>query len=112
VVFHTENGKGDSKKSASRQIRTVKRKSRVEAALLSKPAWSAVAQLESQIAAAESVTNVIELHPQAVQRFKENIEALANILTTRDAVPDLDLIGTFRSLVERVVVHLRKPKDE
>jgi site-specific DNA recombinase len=83
-----------------------------EAASLLKPARLLAAQLESQIATADSVTNVIELHPQAVQRFKENIEALADILTTKDAMPDLDLIGTFRSLVERVVVHPRKPKDE
>ena len=52
------------------------------------------------------------MHPQAVQRFKENIEALANILPTKDSLPDLDLIGTFRSPVERVVVHPRKPGDE
>jgi site-specific DNA recombinase len=68
--------------------------------------------LESEIATGETVTNVIELHPQVVQRFKENIEALANILTTKDGLPDLDLIGTFRSPVERVVVHPRKPGDE
>jgi site-specific DNA recombinase len=83
-----------------------------EAASLLKPARLAVAQLESQIATAESDTNVIELHPQAVQRFKENIDALADILTTKDTMPDLDLIGTFRSLVERVLVHPRTRGDE
>jgi len=83
-----------------------------EAASLLKPARLAVSQLESQIATAESVTNVIELHPQAFRRFQENIEALAGILTAKDAMPDLDLIGTFRSLVERVVVHPRKPGEE
>jgi site-specific DNA recombinase len=83
-----------------------------EAASLLKPARTAVAELESQLAIADSVTNVIELHPQAVQRFKENIETLADILTTKDAMPDLDLIGTFRSLAERVVVHPRKPGHE
>jgi site-specific DNA recombinase len=71
------------------------------------PARREAARLELEIATAESVTNVIELHPQAVQRFKENIDALADILTTKDGLPDLDLISTFRSLVERVVVHLR-----
>jgi len=37
-----------------------------------------------------------QLHPQAVQRFKDNLEALADILVTKDALPDLELIGTFR----------------
>jgi site-specific DNA recombinase len=83
-----------------------------EAASLLEPARREVVRLEAEIATAESDTNVIELHPQAVQRFKENIEALADILTTKDAMPDLDLIGTFRSLVERVVVHPRKPGEE
>jgi site-specific DNA recombinase len=55
---------------------------------------------------------VIELHPQAVQRFKENVEDLARILTDRDAAPDLALIGSFRSLVESVVVQPRKAGEE
>jgi site-specific DNA recombinase len=45
---------------------------------------------------------VIELHPQAVQRFKANVEALADILVVKDAL--LELVGTFRSLVESVIV--------
>ena len=69
-------------------------------------------RLESEIATAETVTNVVELHPQAVQRFKENIEALTDILTTKEGLPDENLVGTFRSLVERVVVHPRNQGEE
>lgn len=71
-----------------------------------------IARLEAELATADSVTNVIELHPQAVQRFKENIEALADILVVKDALPDLELIGTFRSLVESVTVRPRQAGEE
>ena len=55
---------------------------------------------------------MIELHPQAVQRFKANVEALADILVVKDALPDLELVGTFRSLVESVIVRPRKAGEE
>ena len=80
-----------------------------EAASLLNAARSEIARLESELATADTRTNVIELHPQAVQRFKENLEALADILVTKDALPDLELVGTFRSLVESVVVAPGKP---
>jgi site-specific DNA recombinase len=44
--------------------------------------------------------------------FKENIESLAEILADRDASPDLALIGSFRSLVEAVIVQPRKAGEE
>ena len=37
---------------------------------------------------------------------------MAEILTTKNGFPDLDLISTFRSLVEGVTVHPRKAGDE
>jgi site-specific DNA recombinase len=55
---------------------------------------------------------VVELHPQAVQRFKQNLEALAEILATGFGLPNLDLIGTFRTLVESVIVSPRKAGEE
>jgi hypothetical protein len=76
------------------------------------PLRSECKRIESELAAAESHTNVIELHPQAVQRFKENLEDLAAILTDRDAAPDLALIESFRALVEGVIVQPRKAGDE
>ena len=61
---------------------------------------------------AESHTNVVELHPQAVQRFKENVEDLASFLVKRDAVPDFALTEGFRSLIEAVVVLPRSAGEE
>jgi site-specific DNA recombinase len=55
---------------------------------------------------------VVELHPQAIQRFKDNIEALAKILSDKEGLPDLEIAGTFRSLVESVVVQARKAGEE
>jgi site-specific DNA recombinase len=83
-----------------------------EAASLLGPARSEVSRLERELAVAKTHTNVIELHPQAVQRFKENLEALADILVTTDALPDLELMGSFRSLVESVIVQPRKAGEE
>jgi hypothetical protein len=40
------------------------------------------------------------------------VEAQADILVTKEALPDLELIGTFRSLVERVIVSPRKAGEE
>jgi len=55
---------------------------------------------------------VIELHAQAVEPFGRNLEALADILVAKDALPDLELVGTFRSLVESVVVRPRKAGEQ
>lgn len=57
-------------------------------------------------------TNVIELHPQAVERFRENIENLAAILSQGDVAPDVELIGSFRELVAEVIVMPRHKGEE
>ena len=69
------------------------------------PLRSELTRIEAELAAAHSHTKVIELHPQAVQRFKENIES-------RNSGPELALIGSFRSLVETVTVQPRKAGEE
>jgi site-specific DNA recombinase len=76
------------------------------------PARQEKARLEAELAAAETDTNVVELHPQAVSRFRDNIEKLAAIVAAHDALPDLEITGTFRSLVESVVVYPRKAREE
>jgi hypothetical protein len=80
----------------------------IEAASLLGPARQELARIETELATAETDTNVIELHPQAVELFKQNLGALADILVTKDALPDPELVDTFRSLVESVVVLPRK----
>ena len=49
---------------------------------------------------------------QAVELFGRKLEALADILVAKDALPDLELVGTFRSLVESVVVRPRKAGEQ
>jgi site-specific DNA recombinase len=83
-----------------------------KAALLLKPLRSELRRIEAELANAEAHTNVIELHPQAVQRFKEDIEGLASILAEPEPSPDLTLIASFRSLVEAVVVEPRVAGQE
>ncbi|MGN6307349.1 MAG: recombinase family protein [Mesorhizobium sp.] len=65
------------------------------------------ASLEEELRLAGEETNVIELHPQAVTRFKENIENLAAILADGET-PDADIVGPFRELVATVVVSPRE----
>jgi site-specific DNA recombinase len=83
-----------------------------EAASLLGPARKELARIEAELATAETQTNVIELHPQSVQRFKDNLEALADILINKDGLPDLEITGTFRSLVESVIVQSRNTGEE
>lgn len=69
-------------------------------------------RLNADLATAGEDTNVIELHPQAVERFRENIENLASILSQGDVAPDSELIGSFRELVAEVIVMPRHKGDE
>jgi site-specific DNA recombinase len=64
-----------------------------EAAAILGPARISLSRIEAELAAAQTNTNVIELHPQAVQRFKENIEQLAQILSDKNGTPNLEIIG-------------------
>ena len=83
-----------------------------EAASILAPARLDLARIEADLATAQTHTNVVELHPQAVQRFKDNIETLAKILSDKDGLPDLEIAGTFRSLVESVVVQPHNAGEE
>ncbi|MGO8091624.1 recombinase family protein [Rhizobium leguminosarum] len=53
----------------------------------------------------EEPTNVIELQPKAVRRFRENIENLSAILAQGEEEPPPELLGPFRQLVAAVVVY-------
>jgi site-specific DNA recombinase len=83
-----------------------------EATVILAPARLELSRIEAELTLAETDTNVVELHPQAVQRFKQNIEELAHALCDKDALPAIDIAETFRSLVECVVVHPRNPGEE
>lgn len=65
-------------------------------------------QLDKQQALLESIeepTNVIELQPKAIRRFRENIENLSAILAQGEEEPPPELLGPFWQLVAAVVVY-------
>ncbi|MGV2147516.1 recombinase family protein, partial [Rhizobium sp. 16-544-2B] len=52
----------------------------------------------------EQPTNVIELQPKAVRRFRENIESLAQIVMEKGGEASPELIAPFRQLVAAVII--------
>ncbi|WP_313760206.1 recombinase family protein [Rhizobium sp.] len=58
----------------------------------------------------EEPMNVIELQPKAVTRFRENVEALAQIVRTSGEL-STELAVPFRQMVAAVVVEPREPGD-
>lgn len=64
------------------------------------------------MAAVEPATNIIELRPKAVDKFREDIEALADILKSRGAEPTPELAIRFREVVSNVTVYPRLPGEE
>jgi hypothetical protein len=59
----------------------------------------------------ETITNVVELHPQSIGLFKQNIEQLSDVLSSgQDA--NLSLVGIFRSWVEAVIIEPRQAGAE
>ncbi|MQX28863.1 recombinase family protein [Sinorhizobium meliloti] len=65
-------------------------------------------RLERELAASEAPSNVIELHPQAVKRFRENVEQLADVVATKTGTVDVGAVSAFRQLVAAVIVHPRE----
>lgn len=66
-------------------------------------------QQQAILDAVEEPTNVIELQPKAVKRFRENIEKLAEILASDDEDPSPELIAPFRQVVAAVIVQHSEP---
>ncbi len=68
-------------------------------------------RLKSELAAEEPSTNVIEIKPKAVIKFREDIESLAEILKDRQAEPTPEMAKAFREVVSGVVVYPRAPGE-
>lgn len=83
-----------------------------EAADLLGPAREQLGRIESSLAMADSDTTVVDLHPQAVQRYKDNLESLAAVLARKGDTLDLDVVSTFRALVQSVVVRPRTAGEQ
>lgn len=69
-------------------------------------------KLAADLAKAEKPSNVIEIFPLAVRRFKDNIEKLTQILATAGEIPDADSMLIFRQLIASVIVEPRKPGED
>ena len=70
------------------------------------------ARWQAAVTLAGEDTKVVELHPQAVERFRSNLEELSAIITEKDGLPTADVVETFRELVEAVVVQPTKVREE
>ena len=69
-------------------------------------------RLASHLAAAEQETAVRDVRPQAVERFRQNMEALTAILAESEGVPPENLARPFRSLVESVTISPRRAREQ
>ncbi|WP_082553961.1 recombinase family protein [Rhizobium sp. Leaf453] len=64
-----------------------------------------------ELAAEPPLANVIEIQPKAVSIFRQNVEALAEILTKKEAEPSIELAQAFRQVIAGVVVAKRQPGE-
>lgn len=68
-------------------------------------------RLKAELAVEEPLTNVIEIKPKAVIKFREDIESLAEILKDRQAEPTPEMAKAFREVISGVVVYPRAPGE-
>ncbi|SCB18194.1 hypothetical protein [Rhizobium lusitanum] len=66
-------------------------------------------RLKAELEAEEAPTNIIELKPKAVEKFREDVEQLADIVNSPGAEPSIELGRAFREVVSSVIVHPRQP---
>lgn len=65
------------------------------------------ARLRADLGAEPAPSNVIEIKPKAVTKFREDVESLAEILKDRGAEPTIELARAFREVVSGVIVQPR-----
>ncbi|XAZ26353.1 recombinase family protein (plasmid) [Sinorhizobium sp. B11] len=63
-------------------------------------------RLRVELEAEEPATNIIELKPKAVEKFRQDVESLAEIVNTK-AEPSIELAMAFREVVSSVLVYPR-----
>ena len=80
--------------------------------LVLKPLKAEREKLKADLAAAEPVTNIIEIKPKAVEKFREDIEVLAETLKARGSEPSPEMAVRFREVVSSIIVHPRKPGED
>ncbi len=70
-------------------------------------------QIEAELAALEEVPSIVMLHPAALDRYIETVDALAASLADHAAAEDDrgPLIASFRALVHSVTIHPNGPRE-
>lgn len=68
--------------------------------------------LKADLAAEEPPSKVIELKPRAVEKFRQEIEQLAELLKNKDGDVPLEFSKGFREVVSAVLVQPRAPGEE
>ncbi len=69
-------------------------------------------RLKAELEAEEPPTNIIELKPKAVEKFREDVEQIAEIVNAPGAEPTIELGKAFREVVSSVIVHPRVPGEK
>ena len=69
-------------------------------------------RLKADLEAEEAPTNIIELKPKAVEKFREDVEQIAEIVNSPGAEPVIELAKAFREVVSAVIVHPRQPGEK
>ena len=79
-----------------------------EATTMLPPLRAEKERLEQELSILDAPASAIEIEPKAVRRFRQNIENLAQIVSSQDTEPTLEIVNTFRQLVAAVIV---QPRD-
>ena len=67
---------------------------------------------KAELANAEDGTNVVDLHPKAIARFRENLEGIAASIRAPGSEIGDELSARFRELIDSVTVMPRKAYEE
>lgn len=67
--------------------------------------------LKADLSREPEPTNVIELRPRAIEKFRKDLEELAEILKNRGAEPSVEIARVFRKIVSSVIVYPRAPGE-
>jgi site-specific DNA recombinase len=83
-----------------------------DAAALLPPLRAEREALKADLAADEPPLKVIELKPKAVEKFRQEIEQLAELLKNKNDDVPLEFSKSFREIVSAILVEPRQPGEE
>ncbi|PWE57587.1 recombinase family protein [Metarhizobium album] len=69
-------------------------------------------RFKAELEAQEPEQRVIEIKPKAIEKFRESVTRIADILTRQDGEFHIDLMKHFRQVIAAVIVQPRRPGEE